>query len=137
MKRKMNQAALYILAVQLLLPALAFSSENFEDKIMKVSPGMKREEAINILGKPDSILNKSLDQQGKLVEVWQYDPLKERNVSAGVGAMRSIGSILPIGLTPQAQMATNASLAQRRHQNPPYIIAIVDGVVQSINRGNA
>ena len=69
MKRKMKQVSLFILAIQLLLPALAFSSESFEDKIMKVSPGMKKDEAIALLGNPDSVAEKFLNKDGKVVPI--------------------------------------------------------------------
>lgn len=60
------------LITQLTYLTPSYSAQSFEDKMMSVSLGMTKAEALGILGKPSSALRPSLNYQGNVVEVLQY-----------------------------------------------------------------
>ncbi len=74
MRNERFAAASFFLAVLLSAAASVWAepSQTLDQKMTGVSPGMKRAEVLRLLGKPDSILEKKLDVEGKLLEVWRY-----------------------------------------------------------------
>ena len=159
MKKHTLLLLVFLCMVSVTSPCFTFEGETFVQKIMKVSPGMGKNDVVLILGEPESIVNKFVDEQGRVVEVWRYLP---DFVSQPIPFNRTVSGNVSNNVSNRVQKdlefwsevqksATNNPANPLYKPNlrklPPsspafsgvtfstkvYFISFVDGTVQSIN----
>lgn len=145
MKRKIEGIVLFILICQL-AAGYALANDTIEANLVKVSPGMSKEQVVGILGKPDAILSSSINEQGKPTEVLQYDVVKDLPVTSLEGAGQSLGGftagVLTLGMSetmkarnrPFEEAVERQNLDLRRLNNPPYLLVFEDNVLKKIEK---
>ena len=67
---------IWIMAFILLVcgASVCLGEESFTQRIRRIDPGMDREEVLTALGEPEGVVQKFVDQGGRLIEVWRYVP---------------------------------------------------------------
>jgi hypothetical protein len=146
MRNSFGGIILCLLVLQLAAAGKVLADEPIEGRMVKASPGMSKAEILNVLGYPDAILRKSIDEQGKVVEVFQYDVIKEPGVSSAEGAGQSLGgfttAVLTLGMSetmkarnrPYEEASRQQNLNVQRVNNPPYLLVFRDNILQKIER---
>jgi hypothetical protein len=129
---KIKQAVVIVVALQLILPNVAISGQAMEDKMMAVPLGVDKSEALKVLGKPSSVISKSLNEKGQTVELWQYDVVSGNN-----DPLTSFFGSIGIRPTAKDELAREKAQARQREASPPYIVTIVDDTVHSVSRKKA
>lgn len=145
MNNKKTRIVLTAVILQL-AAGYAVAYDRVEEKLVRVSPGMTKPQAVDILGQPDAILNTSMNAQGNTVEVLQYDVVRDSPVTPLEGAGQSIGGftagVLTLGLSesmkarnrPYDEAVQRQNLDMRRLTNPPYLLVFEDGVLKKIEK---
>ena len=145
MKGRLVRVVLLALTCQL-AAGYVLAYDTIESKLVKVTPGMGKAEAVGILGKPDDILSSTVNDQGKSVEVLQYDVIKDSSVSSAEGAGQSLGgftaAVITLGMSetmkarnkPFEEAIQQQNLDMRRLNHPPYLLVFEDNILKKIEK---
>ncbi len=73
MNNKIGTKAFFLLIPPLFIFSFAFADEISQEQLQQVSLGMKNEQIISVLGKPDFIRSEGVNGEGKTVERLEYN----------------------------------------------------------------
>jgi len=126
---KNNIKRLFLLAL-LFISGTALAYDN-PDKIMLIEPGMSKEEAIQIIGPPDSVVSKAVDGKGVTAEVYKY------NYAPPPADPKAVGDLFikpEFSRDAQNVSTQEAAAEQMIISHPSYTISFLNNVVESVNK---